>query len=95
MSKVGSIRHKSAKSLKPVWSCVGDMRPLLFWAGVGVSQSRAGSYDHIIEIIIEEYRKEIGMKPSEFARKPLFKSTLEKLMIKEMHLAKKRAKVRK
>jgi hypothetical protein len=29
------------------------------------------------------------MRPSEFARKPLFKGTLEKLIFKEMQIAKK------
>jgi hypothetical protein len=83
------VRDKSIKSLKPVWSNVGDMRAILFWAGVGVSQSKAGSYDGIIEGLIEKYRKEIGMRPSEFVRKPLFKGTLEKLIFKEMQIAKK------
>jgi len=32
-----------------------DLRALLFWATVGVSRSRAGSYSNIIEHVLESY----------------------------------------
>ena len=37
-----------------------DLRALLHWACVGVSQSRGGSYQNDIENIIDQYARDIG-----------------------------------
>jgi len=48
-----------------------DLRKLLFWAGVGVSESVGGSYQKDIEEIIRGYAEYIGF--NSFAEKPIFK----------------------
>ena len=48
-----------------------DLRAILFWAGVGVSGSKGGSYQKKIEEIIRGYAKYIGF--NSFAEKPIFK----------------------
>lgn len=42
-----------------------DLKALLFWASVGVSKSRGGSYEEDIENIIESYSDYLGIRPAE------------------------------
>ena len=49
-----------------------DLRALLFWAGVGVSGSKGGSYQKNIEEIIRSYAEYIGF--NSFCGKPVFKN---------------------
>ena len=39
-----------------------DLRALLFWAAIGVSKSRGGSYQKEIEYILETYAQGISYK---------------------------------
>ena len=51
-----SLRDKNTEVV------VEDLRALLFWASVGVKNSRGGSYASEIENIIESYCAYLGIK---------------------------------
>ena len=59
---------KKTSTVEVAWE---DLRALLFWAGVGVSGSKGGSYQKNIEEIIRSYAEYIGF--NSFAGKPVFK----------------------
>ena len=67
---------KKTPTVEVAWE---DLRALLFWAGVGVSDSKGGSYQKDIEEIIRSYAEYIGF--NSFFEKPVFKKK-EKRKIK-------------
>jgi len=50
------------------------LRPLVFWAAVGVNKSIFGSYGEVIEDIIDAYQRELKMGLS---CKPRFRKALK------------------
>lgn len=60
-----------------------DLKALLFWASVGVSKSRGGSYEADIENIIESLLDYLGIIPSQFLGSPA------KFLTEEQYYAKK------
>ena len=64
-------KKQLVKTTPTVEVVLEDLRALLFWAGVGVSESKGGTYQKDIEEIIRSYAEYIGFKS--FSEKPIFK----------------------
>ena len=50
------------KGLENVPITQSELRQLVFWANIGVKQSRGGQYQRTIKATIKEYAKKVGFK---------------------------------